>query len=326
MSFHVMGTGSALPARQVTNDELSEFLDTNDAWITERTGIKSRPICTTETLDDLSTQAARRAMESAGVTPEELDYIICTTVSAERTTPAQACVIQQALGATCPAFDLNAACAAFVFALDVADGLFVRGRAERILVVSAEMMSRTCDWTDRATCVLFGDGAAAAVLGQGGESPLYTHLTTEGNRDAINIPTPAGNCPFSQLDYSGPEHSPYLHMRGREVFKFAVTSIVAEIHRMCEECGVELSDIDHFVFHQANKRILDAAVERLGIEPARVVYTIAQTANVSSACIPLSLDTLARNGELKEGDLVALSGFGAGLVTGTMLLRWQPRL
>lgn len=323
MSFHVMGTGSALPARQVTNDELSQFLDTDDAWITERTGIKSRPVCTTETLDELSIAAARQALERAGVSPAELDLIICTTMSAEHATPAQACVIQGAIGASCPAFDVNAACAGFVFALDVADGFFARNRAERILIVSAEKVTHVTDWTDRATCVLFGDGAAAAVLGQGGSSPLYLHLTTESNLNAIHLPTPAGNSPFDERKQEG---TPFLTMRGREVFKFAVTHIVSEMERLAQESGVALDEIDHFVFHQANKRIIDAGVERLGIDPAKVIVTIEHMANVSSACIPLSLDALATAGQLREGELVAMFGFGAGLVTGSALLRWEPRL
>ncbi|MBS5477128.1 MAG: ketoacyl-ACP synthase III [Coriobacteriia bacterium] len=321
MSFHVMGTGSALPARQVTNDELSQFLDTDDAWITERTGIKSRPVCTTETLDELSVAASRQALERAGVAPEQLDLIICTTMSAEHATPAQACVVQGAIGATCPAFDVNAACAGFVFALDVADGYFARGRAQRILIVSAEKVTRVSDWTDRATCVLFGDGAAAAVLGAGGESPLYTHLPTQSSLEAIHVPTPGGNSPFDERKYEGPS---FLTMRGREVFKFAVTHICSELELMSAETGIALESIDHFVFHQANKRIIDAGVERLGIDPAKVIVTIDHTANVSSACIPLSLDTLATTGQLKDGELVALFGFGAGLVTGCSLIVWQP--
>ena len=174
MGFRILGTGSALPARSVTNDDLSEFLDTSDEWIFPRTGIRSRRICTSESLDDLACEASRGALEAAGVTPDQLDLIICSTTSGDHLIPAEACAIAERLGATCPAFDVSAACAGFVFALDVADGYFARGRAERVLVVAAEKMSRLVDWEDRATCVLFGDGAAAAVLGAGGESPLAT--------------------------------------------------------------------------------------------------------------------------------------------------------
>ena len=187
MAFHVMGTGSALPKRVVTNDDLSQFLDTDDAWISTRTGIKTRPVCSDETLLDLAVQAARRALDDAAVDPAELDLIVCTTVSGDDLTPAMACSVQEALGATCPSFDISAACAGFIYALDVVDGFFARGRAQRVLVVSAEKMSRVVDWTDRATCVLFGDGAAAAVLGAQGDSPLYTKLTTKGCREALYL-------------------------------------------------------------------------------------------------------------------------------------------
>lgn len=325
MSFHIMGTGSSLPARQVSNDELSQFLDTSDEWITTRTGIKSRPVCTTETLDELAAAASLKALEAAGIAAVDLDYIICTTCSSERVTPAQACVVQQQIGATCPAFDVNGGCAGFVFALDVANGLFAAGRAQHILVISAEKMTRMVDWHDRATCVLFGDGAAAAVLGVGGESPLYIHTTTEGDSDVIHGFSPAGNSPFDEVGSTLPgDDGTFMQMRGREVYKFAVTHIASEIQHMADETGIALDKIDHFVFHQANKRIIDAGVERLGLDPAKVIITIDHTANVSSACIPLSLDTLAREGKLHQGDLVACFGFGSGLVTGTCLLRWEP--
>ena len=162
MGFRVLGTGSALPARSVTNDELSEFLDTSDEWISQRTGISERRLCTTETLDDLALAASRAALDAAGVTPDQLDLIVCSTTSGDHLMPAEACAVAELLGASCPAFDVSAACAGFVFALDVADGYLSRGRAERVLVVAAEKVSRLVDWSDRATCVLFGDGAAAA--------------------------------------------------------------------------------------------------------------------------------------------------------------------
>lgn len=318
MSFHVMGTGSARPERIVTNDDLSVFLDTDDEWISSRTGIRSRRVCTHETCSELAEAAARRALEDAGVTPAQLDLIICTTITADDVTPSCACVVQQRLGATCAAFDLNAACAGFVFALDVAHGYFARGAARRVLVVSAEKMSRMVDWTERSVSVLFGDGAGAAVLGAGGDSPLYTKLTSRGSHDTLWCPNMAGNSPFDETD--APE--PFLHMRGQEVFKFAVTSICADVRQMWQQTGTGPDDVAMYVFHQANKRILDSAVERLGLEPDRVAYTIQDSGNVSSACIPLTLDALNRQGRLHAGDLVCCSGFGAGLVVGTTLLKW----
>lgn len=318
MGFRVLGTGSALPARSVTNDELSEFLDTSDEWISQRTGISERRLCTTETLDDLALAASRAALEAAGVTADQLDLVICSTTSGDHLMPAEACAIAELLGASCPAFDVSAACAGFVFALDVADGYFARGRAERVLVVSAEKVSRLVDWSDRATCVLFGDGAAAAVLGAGGESPLAVRLTTEPAVDILHVPGLVGTSPYDRTDR--PE--PRLAMEGRRVFKFGVNAIVTSVTEMAAEAGVDVADIDHFVFHQANERILSSAVSRLGIDDARVARALAETGNISSACIPLALDRLARSGALERGQLVALVGFGAGLDTGACLLRW----
>lgn len=318
MGYRILGTGSALPARSVTNDDLSEFLDTSDEWIFPRTGISSRRICTTETLDDLSLDACRRALDAAGVSADELDLIICSTTSGDHLIPAEACAIAEGLGASCPAFDISAACAGFVFALDVADGYFVRGRARRALVVSAEKMSRLVDWTDRATCVLFGDGAAAAVLEAGGENPLAVRLETEPSVEILHVPGIAGSSPYDRTEH--PANT--LSMEGRRVFKFGVNAIVTSVRALCEEAGVELGQIDHFVFHQANERILASAVARLGIDDSRVARALVETGNISSACIPLALDRLARSGELVPGQLVALVGFGAGLDTGACLLRW----
>lgn len=318
MGFRILGTGSALPERAVSNDELSAFLDTSDAWIRPRTGIASRRLCTTETLDDLARDASLAALEVAGVSPEELDLIVCSTTSADHLMPAQACVIAQSLGTTCPAFDVSAACAGFVFALDVADGWFARGRARRVLVVAAEKMSRLMDWSDRSTCVLFGDGAAAAVLADGESNPLALRLATEPCAEALHVPGLAGTSPFDQTE----RRSSTLRMEGRHIFKFGVATICSSVADLCEDAGVSIDQVDRFIFHQANERIIAAAVSRLGIGDERVAHTLAQTGNVSSACIPLALDRLARAGELHAGDLVALVGFGAGLDTGACLMRW----
>lgn len=318
VGFRILGTGSALPARSVTNDELSEFLDTSDEWISTRTGISERRICTTETLDDLALSASRRALEAAGVTPDQLDLLICSTTSGDHLIPAQACAIAEGLGAACVAFDISAACAGFVFALDAADGWFARGRARRALIVSAEKMSRLVDWSDRATCVLFGDGAAAAVVEAGGESPLAWSLSTEPAVDILHVPGIGGSSPFDSAEHP----ANVLSMEGRRVFKFGVNAIVGSVRSLCEQAGVAVEDIDHFIFHQANERILSSAVARLGIDDAKVTHALAETGNISSACIPLALDRLVRSGGLEEGQLVVLVGFGAGLDVGATLLRW----
>lgn len=322
MAFHIMGTGSALPERVVTNDDLSKFLDTSDAWIRPRTGISSRRICTTETLDDLAAEAAGKALSQAGVAAEELDLVICTTTTGDHLIPAQACAVAEAIGAVCPAFDISAACAGFVFALDVVEGWFVRGRARRVLIVSAEKMSRALDWTDRQTCVLFGDGAAAAVVGAGGESPLALRLETRPDVEVLEMAGVASSCPFDETE----RRPSVLTMEGRRVFRFGVNAIDDAVKALAKEASVAVADIDHFVFHQANERILASAVQRLGIDDSRVVRTLAETGNISSACIPYALDTLVRSGKILPGELVALVGFGAGLDVGSCLIRWEPSI
>lgn len=321
MSYTIIGTGSALPARSVTNDELSTFLDTSDEWISSRTGIRERRVCTTESLDELGESASRRALESAGIAPQDLDLIVCSTTTADHLMPAEACAVAERLGASCPAFDVSAACSGFVLALDVADGYLSRGRAKNALVLSAEKCSRIMNWEDRTTCVLFGDAAAAVVVRAGGESPLWCRLRTIPNVAAIDVPGVAGNSPFDQSVDSAP--GSYMTMRGRSVYRFAVTEVTRELRQMSEQTGVPLDQVDHFVLHQANERIVDAVVERLGVDPSRVVLNLAHTGNVSSACIPLALDGLARKGELKPGELVALVGFGAGLDVASTLVRWE---
>lgn len=342
MSFQILGTGSALPARSVSNDELSTFLDTTDEWIYTRTGIKNRCVCTAETLDDLATEASRRALEAAEVDPTELDLIVCSTTTGDHLLPAEACAVAERLGASCPAFDVSGACAGFVLALDVADGYIARGRARRVLVVAAEQMSRVLDWTDRSTCVLFGDGAGAAVIeaadaaeatagpeatGAAANSagslsapnPLSMRFTTGPSVAVLNVPGLAGTSPFAEV----PRPASALSMDGRRVFRFGVAAICDAVEAMASDAGIAVADIDHLVFHQANERILAAAIKRLGIDGSRVVRTLRDTGNISSACIPLALDRLARAGELKGGDLVALVGFGAGLDIGACLLRWK---
>ena len=319
MGFNILGTGSALPERRVSNDELSEFLDTSDAWIFTRTGIKDRRVCTTESLDDLAVVASMRALEAAAVAPTDLDLIVCSTTTGDHLVPAEACAVAERLGVNCPAFDVSAACAGFVFALDIAEVYIARGRAERVLVVAAEQMSRVLDWADRSTCVLFGDGAGAAVIGVGGENPLAVTLSCDPDVATLHVPGLVGSSPFKVAE----PQSNTLGMDGRRVFKFGVNAICDTVHELAEAACIPVEDIDHFVFHQANERILSQAVKRLGVEDARVARTLRETGNISSACIPYALDRLARSGALKSGDTVALVGFGAGLDIGGYLLRWK---
>lgn len=319
MGFEILGTGSALPARAVTNDELSAVLDTSDEWIFTRTGIKKRHVCVDESLDDLAVAASRRALEAAGVSPAEIDLVICSTSTADHLLPAQACAVAERLNIRCAAFDVSAACAGFVLALDVAEGFIARGRARRVLIVACEQMSRVLDWTDRSTCVLFGDGASAAVLGACEEkNPLAMSFSTDPEVGVLEVPGVPGTSPF--LAKQPPRSE--LSMDGRRVFRFGVGAICDGVDALAAAAGVEVGEIDHFVFHQANERILAAAVKRLGIEDAKVARTLRETGNISSACIPFALDRLAREGKLGRGELVALVGFGAGLDIGACLLRW----
>lgn len=319
MGFTILGTGSALPERTVSNDELSEFLDTSDEWIFTRTGIKSRHVCTTESLDDLAVAASEQALQTSGIHASQLDLIVCSTTTGDHLVPAEACAVAERLGAICPAFDVSAACAGFVFALDVAEGYIARGRARHVLVVAAEQMTRALDWTDRATCVLFGDGAGATVIEAGGENPLAVELSTSPDVETLRVPGLTGSSPYKTAQ----DRESVLSMNGRRVFKFGVNAICDTVNKLSCDASIAVEDIDHFVFHQANERILSQAVKRLGVPGERVVRTLRETGNISSACIPFALDRLANTGALHAGDVIALVGFGAGLDVGGYLLRWK---
>ena len=255
----------------------------------------------------------------SGIDASQLDLIVCSTTTGDHLVPAEACAVAERLGATCPAFDVSAACAGFVFALDVAEGYIARGRAKHVLVVAAEQMTRALDWTDRATCVLFGDGAGAAVIEAGGDSPLAVELSTASDVETLRVPGLVGTSPFK----ASVDSESVLSMNGRRVFKFGVNAICDTVHKLASDAGISVEDIDHFVFHQANERILSQAVKRLGVPGERVVRTLRETGNISSACIPFALDRLARTNALNAGDTIALVGFGAGLDIGGYLLRWK---
>ncbi len=225
--FKILSTASALPKCRKTNDDLSTFLDTSDEWISQRTGIRERAVCTDETLTDLLTQAADQALERAGITAQELDLILCATIRGDYITPSQACVIQKEIGASCPAMDISAACTGFIYALDVAAGYFARKKVKKVLVLAGDCMTRMMDWSDRSTCVLFGDGAGAVVLGEG-ENLMAIQLTANGNVDVLNIPHVGGDSPFDKL----PKNQSYLSMNGKEVYKFAVSSMYIGMFRL----------------------------------------------------------------------------------------------
>lgn len=318
MGLKILGTGSAIPAQILTNDQLTQWLETSDEWISTRTGIRERRVLTTESVTDLAVKAARLAIEDAGIEASELDLILAPTLGGDFITPTLSCMVQRELGASCPAMDLNAACTGFVYALDVADCYLLRGRAKKILIVAAEGMSRILDWEDRATCVLFGDGAGAAVVGDG-ENLLSIHLTAAGAWEPLYVPFPVGNCPVK----GERESPPYLKMQGQEVYKFAVSVINRDLNAALEAAGVAPEEVDHVILHQANLRIIEAAQKRSPIPNDRFVSNIDRFGNTSAASVPLLLDEMSRSGKLKTGDIIALCAFGAGMTTGACVLRWS---
>lgn len=317
MSFKIIGTGSAHPACSQTNDDLKKFIDTSDEWIYSRTGIKSRYVCTTETITDVATAAGEAALKNAGVDVSELDGIICTTIRGDYFTPSLACCIQERIGATCPAFDMNAACTGFLYALDVADGFFVRKRAKKLLIVSCENMSKLLDWKDRTTCCLFGDGAGAVVLGEG-DNLLSIRVAAYGDSKMMFIPNVSGNSPFNKT----PCPPSVLTWSGHGVYKFAVCEMAKQLEAAIQDAGLQQNDITWVLPHQANLRIINAAMKRLDIPQDRYCTDIEHYANISSAAIPILLDELNQKGTFHAGDLLAMVAFGGGLTSGASVIRW----
>jgi len=317
MSFKIVATGSYVPPRVVENAELETFLDTSDEWISTRTGVRSRHVSETETASSMAYEAAKRALEMGKTAPEELDLILCATVSGEYVSPTMACMVQGRLGAVCPAFDINAACSGFVYMLDAAAGYFARGKAKKALVIGTEQMSRILDWEDRSTCVIFGDGAAACLL-EAGDNYLSSKLYAKGGDDVIKIPTTIGKSPF----YTAPEIKPYVHMKGQETFKFAVNALCRDVLDVLSEAGLSESEVTWVIPHQANLRIIDAAKKRLSIPDERFCCNISRYGNTSAASIPMLLDEMNRAGRFKEGDILAVAAFGGGLSSAACIIRW----
>jgi len=321
----ILGTGSALPEKVLTNFDLEKMVETSDRWITERTGIKERHVAgPQDTTSTLSVKASRKALEMAGISARDLDLIICATISPDMPLPSTAALIQRDLGArACCAFDLAAACSGFLFGMTVADQFIRNGRWKYVLVIGAELLSRYVDYKDRATCVLFGDGMAAAVLGP--VTPpsgiLASDLHTEGlYADHLYIPAGGTASPPSHETLAKGEH--YIKMRGNELFKVAVRSMEEVSRRVLEKANVCASQIDLFIPHQANQRITEAVRERLGVAPEKVYTNIDRIGNTSSASIPICIDECARAGRLKRGDLILMAAFGAGVTWGAVLMRW----
>jgi 3-oxoacyl-[acyl-carrier-protein] synthase-3 len=313
----VLGTGSGLPARVMTNQELERLVDTSDTWIRERTGIRQRYIAADdETCVDLAERAARAALDAAGVAPSELDLIVVATTTPDQTFPSSACLLQERLdshgGA---AFDVQAVCTGFIYALAVADKFIRTGSAERALVVGAETLSRILDWTDRGTCVLFGDGAGAVVIGAADDPGIIsTHLHADGAyRELLQVPAGIGN---------GGNGSPYMQMKGNEVFRVAVTTLGAIVDDTLAANNMTRADIDWLVPHQANLRIIQATARKLDLAMEQVVVTVDEHGNTSAASIPLAFDQAVRDGRIQRGQTVMMEAFGGGFTWGSALLRY----
>lgn len=321
MSVRIVGTGSALPEKQVFNTELENWMDTSDAWIRERTGIGSRYLSTGETVADLAERASLQALENAGYRPEQIDLLLVATCSPERCIPSVACQVQSRIGALhAVAMDLNAACAGFLFALHTACAYVEAGIYKNALLVGAEGLSKLMDWSDRGTCILFGDGAGAAVVEKtekGGVLGFVQH--SDGRKGGVL------RCDTRQLKnpfVSAPVESPFVQMDGREVFAFAVRQVPAGILEALEKTGKRVEDVDLFVLHQANKRIIEGIAKRLAADIGRFPVNLDRVGNMSSAAIPVLLDELNRQGALRRGMTLVLSGFGAGLTWGACVVEW----
>ncbi len=318
MSFRIIGTGMYVPPKAVTNDDLAQIVETNDEWITKRVGIKERRISETEFTSEMGAKAAQAALDDAGVTADELDMILAATVSGETVSPSMACMIQNRLGATCPAMELNAACSAFLYLLETAAAYFALHKEyKRILVVGCERMSGILDWTDRGTCVIFGDGSGAAVL-ERGEGYLDSVCTVKGGDDVIKIPHFPGTSPW----FTAEQDTPYIHMAGQETFKYAVSSIEADINTLLERNGLTLDDIAYIVPHQANQRIIDFAAKRLKVGQEKFFSNIAKYGNTSSASVPIALHELLESGKVQRGDKLILCAFGGGLSNMACLIEY----
>lgn len=321
MSIRIIGTGSALPEKIVTNQDLMELVETSDEWIRERTGIGSRHVSTGETLVSLSAMACERALESAGREAAEVELLLVATCSPERNIPCAACQVQSVIGAKqAVAFDLNAACAGFLFALNTACAYVEAGIYKNALVAGGEVLSKIVDWTDRGTCILFGDGAGAVYVEKsekGGILGFVQH--SDGTRgDVLKCDSRALKNPYVDQ----PMETEYVQMDGREVFAFAVRQVPASIQEVLDRTGIPVADIDLFILHQANKRIIEGIAKRLSVDLDRFPINLDRVGNMSSAAIPVLLDELNRQGKLKSGMRLVLSGFGAGLTYGACVMEW----
>lgn len=322
----IRGTGSCVPQRVLDNNDLAEFMDTNDEWIRERTGIARRHVVEGETTVSMAAEAAGRALENAGITASEIDLILVSTLSSNVVTPSTACEVQRIIGAdNAVCFDLNAACTGFLFALNTAQAYIHAGMARNVLLIGAESLSKLVDWSDRGTAILFGDGAGAAVItGQEGELPRMV-MHSDGKKGEVltcDSKFPGDNVLQTENPSTDPKKY-YIQMNGQEVFKFAVRQVPHCIGELLEQCGRTPEDIDYYILHQANQRIVEGIAKRLKTDISRFPINLMEYGNTSSASIPILLDELNRKGALKKGMRLVLAGFGAGLSWGATYVEWQ---
>ena len=321
MTARIAGIGAYVPETIVTNDDLSRIVDTSDQWIASRTGIRERRISTKEGTSDLAAEAARRALNDAGVNPEELDLIILGTSSPDCNYPSGACEVQAKIGAVhAAAFDVSAACSGFIFAMNIVQGFMKAGIYKKVLIIGAETLSKVTNWEDRSTCVLFGDGAGAAVLVQDEIGVMDMLMGSDGTKgDTLKcVSRTLGNFLTGEKPKLG-----FMTMDGQEVFRFAVKRVPESIETLLTRNDVAKEEIKYYVLHQANERIVEAVARRLKEPMEKFPMTIAKYGNTSTASIPLLLEDMRKKGMLEDGDKLVLSGFGAGMTWGAVLLEWK---
>ena len=320
MTIRILGTGSYLPENVVTNDDLAKIMDTSDEWISSRTGIRQRHLVKDETTAGMSAKAAERALEEAGMTAEEIDLLIVGTLSPDHVTPSCACEVQSMIGAVnAVAFDINAACSGFMYAMNTAYAYIHSGIYKNALIIGAETLSKIMDWNDRSTCVLFGDGAGAAVV-KGDETGLlkFTQGADGSKGMVLACKSRLNNNPLVQ----NPTDLDYVYMDGQEVYKFAVSTVPASIKQVMDEAGLVESDIKYFLLHQANIRIIQSVAKRLKSDLDKFPLTLDRCGNISAASVPILLDEVNKKGMLKRGDKIVLAGFGAGLTWSAAVMEW----
>ncbi len=330
-NFNICGVGTYIPDYVLTNEELSSMVDTNDEWITKRVGIKERHVSQGETTCYMGTCAAMQALENAGMLPEDIEMIIATTATPDFFYPSLSCLIQREIKAdNAFCFDLTAGCSGFIYAADVAEKYLRTGEYKNILIVNSECLSAVTDYTDRSTCVLFGDGAGACVVSsEGNGKMLSSYLASEGDDNlALYAKAVTNHSPFVRPEEAVKyrmnlqDENYFLHMDGAEVYKFATRAMVESCRQVCEKAGLTIDEVDYVIAHQANERIIDFAVKKLKIDPQKAVKTIQYYGNTSSSSNLLCFDSLLKQNKLKKGDKIIFTAFGAGLTYGAFLLEW----